>query len=272
MKLLTIQSLACYGKCSSTIALPVLSAMGIETTLLPTSLLSTHTGFPDFTFQDLTEQMKAAARHWQGLSLRFDAIYVGYLGSQAQLDFVLSFLAQQPQARLIVDPVMGDNGTLYSRITPAFIEAYQALCRRADLILPNLTEACCLLGYAYDPSLCPERLLTELRAQGAKNVVITGLSGEKDTLGAMCLCEDDGFHSAFTPRVSGHYHGTGDLFASVCCGALLRGSALSHALTLAADFTALCIQNTQPFFSEDGHSHWDGLHFETALPWLMERM
>ncbi|MCI8633217.1 MAG: pyridoxamine kinase [Lachnospiraceae bacterium] len=272
MKLLTIQSLACYGKCSSTIALPVLSAMGIETTLLPTSLLSTHTGFADFTFQDLTEQMKAAADHWQSLSLHFDAIYVGYLGSQTQLDFVLSFLAQQPQARLIVDPVMGDNGALYSRITPAYIAAYQSLCCCADLILPNLTEACALLGYAYDPSLPPERLLTELRAQGAKNVVITGLAGEKETLGAMCLCEDGSHHSVFKPRISGHYHGTGDLFASVCCGALLRGSPLPHALTLAADFTALCIQNTQPFFSEDGQNHWHGLRFETALPWLIERM
>lgn len=271
MKLLTVQSLACYGKCSSTIALPVLSAMGIETTLLPTSLLSTHTGLAGFTFEDLTDHMLAAARHWQSLSLSFDAIYVGYLGSQAQLNFVLSLADQYPSARLIVDPVMGDDGHLYQRITPDFIQTYHTLCCRADLILPNLTEACALLDHTYDASCDAASLLKALHAQGAKNVVITGLAGENHSVGAMGLSEKGQRYAYFKPQIAGHYHGTGDLFASVCSGALLHGFSLEAALKLATDFTTLCIQNTAADGDVQGN-HWHGLRFEAMLPALIQAL
>lgn len=267
MKLLTVQDFSCYGKCSASIALPVLSAMGIETTVLPTALLSTHTGFTGFTFQDLTDQLPAIARHWRDLHLTFDAIYVGYLGSQAQLDFVLSLFDAYPQALKAVDPVMGDNGRLYSRITPDFAATMAALCQRANLILPNVTEACALLSQSYPPTDAAS-LVRNLRAQGANNVVLTGLAGEHHDVGALCLDASGEQASYFRPRIAGHYHGTGDLFASVCIGGLLRGLSLEHSLHLAVDFTCRCIENTQ-----DGQeNHWDGLRFETCLPWLMKQL
>ncbi len=273
MKLLTIQDLACYGKCSGSIAMPVLSAMGIETTLLPTSVLSTHSAFKGFTFRDLLSEMEAILEHWISLDLQFDAIYVGYLGSEPQLDFVHRLISHFPDALIMVDPVMGDGGKLHKRMTPEFIASYSSLCQRAHLLLPNMTEACALLGRPYTGETVadPFSLLKELQAFGAKNVVITGLQNSASELGAVCLDSFDQYSSYFRPPVPGHYHGTGDLFASVCIGGLLRGLSLNAALELATDFTTVCVENTASSADADGN-HWHGLRFETCLPKLWERL
>ncbi len=273
MKLLTIQDMACYGKCSGSIAMPVLSAMGIETTLLPTSVLSTHSAFKGFTFRDLLPEMEAILEHWVSLDLHFDAIYVGYLGSEPQLDFVNRLVGYFPDALIMVDPVMGDGGRLHKRMTPEFIASYASLCRRAHLLLPNMTEACALLGLPYAGEVVsdPLPLLKGLRDFGAENVVITGLQNSDSELGAVCLDSDGDFSSYFRPPVPGHYHGTGDLFASVCIGGLLRSLPLDKALELATDFTRLCIENTSSSGDSDGN-HWHGLRFETCLPKLWERL
>lgn len=273
MKLLTIQDLASYGKCSASIALPVLSAMGIETTLLPTSVLSTHSAFPGFTFRDLLPEMEAALQHWTSLNLQFDAIYVGYLGSEPQLNFVHRLISHFPNALIMVDPVMGDGGKLHKRMTPEFIASYSSLCRRAHLLLPNMTETCALLDrpYAGDSADDPLPLLQGLRDFGAANVVITGLQNSDAELGAVCLDSLDHYSSYFRPPIPGHFHGTGDLFASVCIGGLLHGLSLSASLELATDFTGICIENTASSGDTEGN-HWHGLKFETCLPKLWERL
>ena len=273
MKLLTIQDLASYGKCSGSIALPVLSAMGIETTLLPTSVLSTHSAFPGFTFRDLLPEMEATLQHWTSMNLQFDAIYVGYLGSEPQLDFVHRLISHFPNALILVDPVMGDGGKLHRRVTPSFIASYSALCRSAHLLLPNMTEACALLGQPYTGEVIqdPLPLLRGLHDFGAENVVITGLQNSEKELGAVCLDSSGVVSSYFRPPVPGHFHGTGDLFASVCIGGLLRGLPLSSALELSTDFTTLCIENTASSGDADGN-HWHGLKFEACLPKLWERL
>ena len=284
MKLLTIQDMACYGKCSGSIAMPVLSAMGIETTLLPTSVLSTHSAFKGFTFRDLLPEMEAILDHWISLDLQFDAIYIGYLGSEPQLEFVHRLIAHFPNSLIMVDPVMGDNGKLHRRMTPSFIVSYAALCQRAHLLLPNMTEACALLGQPYTGEVVtdPLPLLHGLREMGAENVVITGLQRTTShtvtssdasalELGAVCLDSSNEYSSYFRPPVPGHFHGTGDLFASVCIGGLLRGLSLSAALELATDFTTICAQNTASSGDAEGN-HWHGLKFETCLPKLWERL
>lgn len=284
MKLLTIQDMACYGKCSGSIAMPVLSAMGIETTLLPTSVLSTHSAFKGFTFRDLLPEMEAILDHWISLDLQFDAIYIGYLGSEPQLEFVHRLISHFPNAMIMLDPVMGDNGKLHRRMTPSFIASYAALCQRAHLLLPNMTEACALLGQPYTGEVVtdPLPLLHGLREMGAENVVITGLQRTTShtvtssdasalELGAVCLDSSNEYSSYFRPPVPGHFHGTGDLFASVCIGGLLRGLLLSAALELATDFTTICAQNTASFGDAEGN-HWHGLKFETCLPKLWERL
>lgn len=273
MKLLTIQDMACYGKCSGSIAMPVLSAMGIETTLLPTSVLSTHSAFKGFTFRDLLPEMEAILGHWVSLDLQFDAIYVGYLGSEPQLAFVHRLIDCFPNALIMVDPVMGDGGKLHRRMTPSFITSYASLCRRAHLLLPNMTEACALLDRPYTGEVAddPLSLLRGLRDFGAANVVITGLQNDASELGAVCLDSLEQYSSYFRPPIPGHYHGTGDLFASVCIGGLLHGLSLGSALELATDFTRICIENTSSSGDAEGN-HWHGLKFETCLPKLWERL
>ena len=271
-KVLTIQSFASYGKCAGSLALPVLSAMGMQTTLLPTAYLSTHTGFKDFTFRDMTEEMQASIKHFEALHLHFDAVYVGYLGSLQQLQLVQSLHSLYPDALWIVDPAMGDNGNLYSRVTPDFIEAYRSLCGEADYILPNLTEACALAGLPYTPQPDSLALLRSLQMLGASHVVLTGLSDASDSVGSMLLTPDGTLVSAYQPQIPGHFHGTGDLFASAFCGALLRGLSDDKALTLATTFTQRVIAATaanSPAEPDSG-AHWHGLLFEEELPWLIK--
>ena len=271
-RIVTIQDISCLGKCSLTVALPIISAMGIEAVILPTAVLSTHTGgFQNFTFRDLTEDIEPIANHWQSLGLTFDAIYTGYLGSFSQLSLMEQFLDhfRTEDTLVVVDPVMWDHGRLYSGFTPEFPKAMARLCSKADLILPNLTEAAFLLGEEYQESYTePEirQLLLRLAELGARHVVLTGVNPDPERTGAMAYSSETGrFFSYFNEKIPSQFHGTGDIFASVCTGALTSGLSLEKTLTLAVDYTLACIQKT----TEDADDRWYGVNFEACIPQLI---
>lgn len=274
-RIVTIQDISCFGKCSLTVALPVISAMGVEAAILPTAVLSTHTGgFKDFTFRDLSEDIPKIFDHWKKENIEFDAIYTGYLGSFEQIDQMKEFIDARPEKTLaFVDPAMADNGKLYTGFTPEFARHMATLCAKADIIVPNLTEASFMLGIDYVESgydkAYIEDVLKKLTALGAKKAVLTGVSFNEKELGfAMYDGETNEFAYYFNEKIDAKFHGTGDIFASACVGGLMRGKSLYEALKIAADYTVECIKITMP----DKENHWYGVKFEEAVPYLVERL
>lgn len=272
---LSIQDISCFGKCSQTIALPVLSAMGIETAVLPTALLSTHTLYPSPVRYPLTDQLLPIARHWASLGITFDAICVGYLGSAREVALVREICAmfREQASFLLVDPVMGDHGRLYSGFDDSYVEALASLCADADVLIPNLTEACLLTGTPYpaqsdaqaDPAF-RSRLLEQLRSLCPGLCAITGIQTEEGLTG---FCAADSSAAPFlyqTARIPASYHGSGDLFAAVTTGALLSGLKPEAALRLAADHTRETIRVTESLHRDPRL----GLAFEETLPALMQ--
>lgn len=275
-RIVSIQDISCVGKCSLTVALPILSAMGVETAVVPTAVLSTHTGgFKGFTFHDLTQEIASISAHWKKEGLQFDAIYTGYLGSFEQINLVSQFFDDfgGENTLIFVDPAMADNGNLYPGFTPAFAKEMGKLCGKADVITPNLTEASFMLdvpyiGSGYDEAYI-KNLLVKLSGLGAKKTVLTGVSFEPDKVGAMGYDADTGtFFHCFNERVPVHFHGTGDIFSSSCVGALMNGRDLGGALEIAVDYTLECIRQTQ----KDPDARWYGVNFEAALPMLIRRL
>ena len=264
-KILTIQDISCIGQCSLTVALPILSACGMETCILPSAVLSTHTaGFSGYTFRDLTEDMPAIKAHWEKEGIRFDAIYTGYLGSTQQIDYVKSIMQDMgnPGCLNIVDPAMADNGQLYPAFDMAFVEEMKKLAFGADYILPNITEACLLTGMeykeTYDEAYIQE-LFRRLVEAGARNVVLTGVGYASGKTGVAVL--DEGVFKYYEhKRIEPGCHGTGDVYASAFVGALCNGKSAYDAAVIAADYTVRCIENTI-----DDKNHWYGVKFETAL-------
>ena len=271
-KIVSIQDISDLGKCSLTAALPVVSALGVECAVLPTAVLSTHTQFKGFTFHDLTDEMEPTARHWKEQGIRFDAIYTGYLGSYRQIEIVKHFFADFGEGALrIVDPAMADNGVLYTGFTPEFAKKMAELCEGADIVLPNITEACFMLDRdfreSYDEDYIME-LLEGLKGLGAKNCVLTGVSFEKGRLGAVRLDSATGeTFRYFTEHLPKNFHGTGDLFSAAVAGGVVRGLGLNEALTLACDFTCESIRLT---IAEKDHNDY-GVNFEQAIPYLIAR-
>ena len=270
-RILTVQDISCLGKCSLTVALPVISAMGVEACVLPTAVLSTHTAFKGFTFRDLTGDISAITKHWQQEKIAFDAIYTGYLGSLEQIDLMHQLIKDfgGGSTRVIVDPCMADNGALYSGFTPDFAKAMAGLCSKADVIVPNLTEASYLLGLPYLASGYTndyiEDLLKKLAGLGARRIVLKGISFDDKKIGIACY--DSDFQKTswyFHEKMPQNFHGTGDIFASVLTGALVRGKTLEEACRLAADFVVEAIRAT---LSHKDYN-WYGVDFETALPSL----
>ena len=271
-RILTIQDISCVGQCSLTVALPVLSACGLETCILPSAVLSTHTGgFTGFTFRDLTDDMPAIWRHWQKENIAFDAVYTGYLGSARQIACVQDIFKNmlRPGGKTIVDPAMADNGRLYPAFDMAYVFEMKSLCAAADIILPNITEACILTGTEYREAYTEDYtigLLDKLEAMGCRSIVLTGVGYAPGSTGV--LVRSDGGTRHYEHRlIPGGCHGTGDIFASAFVGALTRGKPIFDAARIAADYTVLCIENTQ-----GDSSHWYGAKFETALPQLMEML
>ncbi len=274
-RILTVQDLTCLGKCALTVALPVISAMGVEASVLPTALLSVHTAFDDFTFQDLSEEINPIVDHWKREGFSFDAIYTGYLGSFAQLRLVSSLIDdfRKEETLVFIDPVMGDHGSLYAGLDPDFAGQAAALCAKAHVISPNLTEACLLLGRPYVGDDYSEAdihaILRDLSALGTKHVILTGIHFEEGLLGAVCYDgEQDRFFSHFHPKREERFHGTGDLFASICVGALTRGLSLERAMTLALDVTFQSIECSL----SDPERRWYSVNFEEAIPFLVRRL
>lgn len=264
-RILTIQDISCVGQCSLTVALPILSACGLETAILPSAVLSTHTvGFTGYTVRDLSADMPAIQAHWQRAGIRFDAFYTGYLGSAEQIDIVLDIMRTlgNPQAPKIVDPAMADFGRLYPAFDMEFVAKMRELCVQADIILPNITEACLLTGTEFRDVYKRdyiESLLDALQGLGCPTVVLTGVGFTPDTLGVMV--REKGKSSYYQhKRIDRTCHGTGDVYASVCVGAILRGHSVPESARLAADFTLRCIENTV-----DDREHWYGVKFEPFL-------
>ena len=274
-RILTIQDISCVGQCSLTVAQPIISACGVEACILPSAVLSTHTGgFHGFTFRDLTEDMPKIEAHWNAEGIFFDAVYSGYLGSTDQIDIVKGIMESTllPGGLKIVDPAMADHGRLYYGFDDAFVRRMAELCGCADIILPNLTEACFMTGIPFDEARKDEgyvlRILHALAGLGAPVIVLKGISLESGQLGnAVYDAAKDQVRYYFTEEVPKRSHGTGDCFASAFTGALMQGMSVYDASALAADFVVECLLQTM-----DDEDHWYGVKFEKALPMLVSRL
>lgn len=268
-RILTIQDISCVGQCSMTVAMPVLSACGHETCILPTALLSTHTGgFGKPEVCHLSRSMAAFRDHWQKNGITFDAILTGYLGSveaireaAAIMDTLLA-----PGGKIIVDPAMADHGRLYSGLSEEYAREMIKLCLRADVMLPNLTEAAMMAGTVLPENPEESEIRALLKSLDGRNVVLTGAVCEPGLNGA-ALRRDGEISFYRHSKIGGSFHGTGDLFAACFTGAWMAGKTMEEAVAIAGDVTCRSIQNTvaKP-------AHWYGVKFETALPYLAERI
>ena len=272
-RILTIQDISCFGKCSLTVALPVISAMGVEAAVIPTAVLSTHTGgFTGFTFRDLTDDINDIAEHWKSIDLKFDGIYTGYLGSKEQINIVSDFFDtfKNENTKIIVDPVLGDNGKFYTGFDTDFAAEMRKLCSKADVIVPNMTEVSYLLDIPYtekyDEAFIKEKLI-QLTSLGCKIAVITGVMYDNENHGAVAYDSTTGqFCSSFCKHIDTNVHGTGDIFSSVLSGSLMLTDNLQDALDTAVHFTHDCINATLPIIRE----HYYGAAFELCVDKLTE--
>lgn len=271
-RIMTIQDISCVGKCSLTVALPIISAAGVETAVLPTAVLSTHTAFPKFTFRDLTDEIEPIGDTLRELGIDFDAIYTGYLGSFEQLDLVDKFISdfKGKDTFVLIDPVMADNGKLYKGFTEEFAHAMATLCAKADLIVPNITEAAYMLDVPYNPDYDEEyirSLLKQLTTLGCPRAALTGISFSEDKIGVYYYdSTTDTYFKYFNEKLPTSYHGTGDTYASAALGAIMRGIPVQRALAIAVDFTLECMKKTE----EDPTHRFYGVNFESALPYYIE--
>ena len=272
-RVLSIQDISCVGKCSLTVALPIISAAGIETSILPTAVLSTHTAFKGFTFRDLTDDIQAIADHWKQEKIVFDGIATGYLGSFRQIELVEKIFTDFSHDGMLrfVDPAMGDNGKLYVGFDEAFAKRMGELCGKADIIVPNLTEAAFMLGeeylaggYSADDI---KSLLKRLCGLGCPVAALTGVSLEPGKCGVMAYdSRTDSYCEYYSEKLPVSFHGTGDVFSSACFAALISGQSLEKALKTAVEFTVESIRKT---ISYEGHN-WYGVDFESATGLLLD--
>jgi len=269
-RIVAIHDLSGFGKCSLTVALPVISVAGVECTCMPTAVLSTHTGcFTGYTFRDLSKDMYPMAQHWNSLGLEFDAIYSGYLGSSQQADLIADIipLLKNDKTLVIIDPVMADHGQYYPNLDNEMCKGFLKLCKTADIITPNFTEAALLLGEQYiEPPYTPEYvqgLLKRLSDLGPSKIVLTGVSFKADEVGVACYDkESDEINYSFTARTPGNYHGTGDLFASAFSAAMVRGISIEKSIKIAIDLVKSSIELT---YKRGTEAHY-GVDFENVLP------
>ena len=272
-RIISIQDVSCLGKCSLTVALPIISAMGVETTIIPTAVLSTHTMFQGFTFRDLTDDMDPIKDHWKKEGFKFDAIYTGYLGSERQINIVADYFDtfKSEGTVIVMDPAMADNGKLYPGFDNNFAKNMASLCSKADIILPNISEACLMLGETYPGEDADEEtvkgLLLKLSELGARYSVITGTEFADGTFGFTGYDkETKEFFKYGTKKVPWKSHGTGDVFASAATGALMNGFNVYDSLKVAADYTCACINNTY----EDPDKVDYAVNFEAEIPYLLK--
>ena len=273
-RIVTIQDISCVGKCSLTVALPIISAMGIETAVIPTAVLSTHTAFKNFTYRDLTGDLPKIAKHWKQEKFNFDGIYTGYLGSIEQIDILKEVFKQFkiPDNFIFIDPVMADNGKLYAGFDANFVKEMKKLCKMADIIVPNLTEASYMLEKEYKEIYSEQEIkdiLIELSNLGPKYVVLTGVSFKDNKLGVMSYNkETNEFFTYFKEKIPAKYHGTGDIFASTLVGAITNNNTLEEGLKIAVDYVWETINDTYKTNKKDAY----GVNFETKIPYLINRI
>lgn len=272
-RIVTIQDISCFGKCSITVALPIISAMGVETAIIPTAVLSTHTMFNNFTCKDLEDQIMPVTEHWKEQNFKFDGIYTGYLASAEQIETVMTAIdkIKSDDTYIVVDPAMADNGSLYPAFNNDFPKAMAKLCGVADIILPNITEACFLTGTEYkeeyDESYI-EELIKKLTLLNSKKIVLKGvtLNGKFGVLCYDCLTGEHSFYAH--ERIPVSYHGTGDVFASTFVGSIMRGKTIEESVKIASDFTVESIKITYDRVGKNNYS----VDFETAMPYLIDRI
>ncbi|MBR7130799.1 MAG: pyridoxamine kinase [Lentisphaeria bacterium] len=272
-RVLSIQDISCVGKCSLTVALPIISAAGIETAILPTAVLSNHTAFTGFSFRDLTDDIEVIVDHWKKENITFDGIGTGYLGSFRQIELVEKIFDEFHHDGMLrfVDPAMGDNGKLYVGFDEDFARRMGKLCGKADIIVPNLTEAAFMLGEKYlaDNYSADEikELLKRLCQLGSPVAALTGISLEPGRCGVMAYDSRSGeYFEYYSEKLPVSFHGTGDVFSSACFAALMRGQSLDKALRTAVEYTVDSIRQT---ISYDGHN-WYGVDFESSTPLLLK--
>ncbi|MBE7058475.1 MAG: pyridoxamine kinase [Ruminococcaceae bacterium] len=275
-RILTIQDISCVGQCSLTVALPVLSACGVETAVLPSAVLSTHTaGFSGYTFRDLTEDMPKIKDHWIKENIKFDAVYTGYLGSTKQIEYVADIFRSTGKDNCIkiVDPAMADNGKLYPGFDLEFVKSMKNLCAEADYLVPNISEACYLTDTEFKTEYSRtyiDELLAKLTALGSKNIILTGVSYKEGKTGVVVY--ENGKYSYYEhDKISNGCHGTGDIYASAFAGSLLRGKSAYDSAKIAADYVVECIKTTQNT-DESEEKHWYGAKFEPVLYKLIQAL
>lgn len=269
-RVLTIQDISCVGQCSLTVALPILSACGIETAILPSAVLSTHTaGFKGFTFRDLTDDIPKINEHWVKENIKFDAIYTGYLGSAKQIAYVIEVFnsTKKDNGLIFVDPAMADNGKLYPGFDQDYVNEMVKLCKKADYIIPNITEACFLTGVEYKEKYDKayiDLLINKMQELGIKNIVLTGVSYKADRLGIVVV--ENGVYNYYEhEKLSNSCHGTGDIYSSAFVGAMLRGKSSIESAKIAGDYTVDCIKETA-----SDKEHWYGAKFEPVIENLIK--
>jgi len=268
-RILTVQDISCLGQCSMTVALPILSACGHETVILPTAVLSSHTGgFGKPQVRHLADMIDGVRQHWQENQIDFDAIYVGYLGSVAAVEAVSEIAETMlaPGGVLIVDPAMADHGRLYSGFDEAYAKAMQALCEKAHVMIPNITEAAMLAGLPYREDYDETYIQELMQALGGRDVVLTGVGYTPGETGILVRSGDRMFHHTHA-KIGKGYHGTGDMFAACFTGCWMQGKSMEEAVKIAGDFTKRSIEETYR-----NPAHWYGVKFETVLPWLTETL
>lgn len=273
-RIITIQDISCLGRCSITVALPVLSCAGIETTILPTAILSTHTGgFTGFTVTDLESDILPIINHWLTLDdVYFDNIYTGYLATKEQIDLikkVFYLIKSKHNITVMVDPAMADNGKMYPAFDDSFALKMKELCMEADIIVPNLTEACKMLGIEYKAGVTSkeyiENILNRLYDLGINKVVLTSVCLEEGKIGTACL-ENGNIEYYFKDHIPGYYHGSGDIYSSSLLAAILNGSSLIDAVRIATEYTYACILRTK----NEGTPVRYGVNFECEIPTFLK--
>jgi pyridoxine kinase len=268
-RILAVHDISCVGRCSLTVALPIISSVGVECSVLPTAVLSTHTGgFTGFTYRDLTEDIEPIKAHWKSLGLTFDAFYTGFLGSFEQIELVKDLVTElsNEKTTVYVDPVMGDSGKLYAIFNMDFPKEMRKLCEKADVLMPNLTELCFMLGLEYKDGPYTkeyiESIFKEAEVFGSDKIIITGVSFEPGKVGAVYKDYVTGeTGQVMRPLIEGYYHGTGDVFGSALVGALESGISLEDSVKTAVDFTVSAIKRTK----ESGADVKYGVDFELCI-------
>ena len=275
-KLLAINDISCVGRCSLTVALPIISSVGVECSILPTAILSTHTGgFTGYTFLDFTEEMKKVSNHWLQLNRKYDAIYTGFLGSTEQVAVVNDIVCKFKENNIIiVDPAMADNGKLYPIFNEAFPQEMKKLCLNGDIVVPNITEACLLTGYEYKQNNHTDEyingLLEALNKNGMKDIVLTGVSMANNKIGAVCfnhITKEKYYYDQ--DIIPGYFHGTGDVFASVLSSCIMKDKTLQESTKIAVDITVASIKDTLKYKDIDVKY---GVCFEEVIPLLIENV